>query len=395
MKKLLPVFALLLALSGILLWRAPTPAVSASQDAVQLIALNIGKADCMLLLWEDQAFLIDAGYEQNYPAIKIMLEQFQVARLNGVILTHCHEDHFGGLIPLAKSDVVIDQWYAAEISYDVKPGKHPGALAAASRGASMQYLKAGDVIPVGEQGALTVLGPLTVNEENENNNSLVLRFSCPQGSILLAGDMKDDEENDLLRARLFSPTDVLKAGHHGDNKASTLNMLRAVQPKATLILTSTQEENDTPARSTLSRLAAAGSQVYVSQDFQDAILLTLKNGTPEVTDIAWQGVPPRAKDITLRIDGNDDILIIQNKSKEPLSLKDGYVYSTRGNELIQLPDVTVQSGQAFVIGSRSTRGACDHTWNIKRVWHQKKLDMAILYDAYGRPLACTDNGRAE
>ena len=67
----------------------------------------------------------------------------------------------------------------------------------------MQYLKAGDVIPVGEQGALTVLGPLTVNEENENNNSLVLRFSCPQGSILLAGDMKDDEENDLLRARLF------------------------------------------------------------------------------------------------------------------------------------------------------------------------------------------------
>ena len=34
-------------------------------------------------------------------------------------------------------------------------------------------------------------------DENENNNSLVMRFSSPHGSILFAGDMKNEEENDV------------------------------------------------------------------------------------------------------------------------------------------------------------------------------------------------------
>lgn len=399
MKVLTRILAFFLLLAGIVSWSLPgVPQADLQEDAgtLRLIALNIGKADCLLLMWEDQAYLIDAGYEQNYPAVETLLNQYGVTHLNGVFLTHCHKDHFGGLMALAQSKIAVDFWYAPEIYYDVKPGQHPAALAAASRGMPVTYLKAGDEIAAGDAGSFRVLGPVTVNEENENNNSLVLRFSCPAGSILLAGDMKDDEEYDLLRAGAFEKTDVLKVGHHGDSKATTLNMLRAVQPKVSLILTSTQEEIDTPARGVLSRLAAAGSQVYVSQDAHDAWQVTLRDGKITVDDVIWQNVPARSEGVSLRMDVNNDLLTILNSSSVLLSLEGCVLYSSRGDDLLTLPsDAAVAPGGQYTVGSRATRGDSDCLWNIKRVWHQKKLDIAILYDAFGRPLACTDNGFPE
>ena len=83
--------------------------------------------------------------------------------------------------------------------------------------------------------------------------------------------MKEEEEEALLTAKAFTPCTLLKAGHHGDNKATGKLLLKAVQPQAAVILTSSEEEPDTPAASTLNRLRNAGSEVYVTQDADDAI----------------------------------------------------------------------------------------------------------------------------
>lgn len=383
----------MLALSVGLLSSA-LPAVSETEEA-RLICLNIGKADCMLLLYQGEAWLIDAGYEQTFPALRAMLGQYGVERLNGVILTHCHEDHAGGLTPLAQSDVPVDAWYAARIYYDVKETKHPAILAAAARGENVIWLEAGDALPVGD-GKLTVLGPLTVNEDNENNNSLVLRFSCGQGGILLAGDMKEDEEYALLAANAFSSCDVLKAGHHGDNNATTKKMLLIVQPKAAVILTDSREEPDTPAAATLKRLSEVGCAAYISQDFSDALQVTLKKGKkPEVTDVKWDGAPEKAQRVYMAVDSAQDTLTIYNRGTETLNLSGGCFYSTKGNELISLPDAAVAPGEKFVIGTRATTIETDYTADIKRVFNKKSLDRALLYDAWGRLLACTDNGLPE
>lgn len=391
-KALTRFLALLFLIVGVVVWSA-TGVIQADEEegAAVLTALNIGKADCLLLQWADQAFLIDTGYEQNYPALETMLAQYGVTHLNGVFITHCHKDHLGGLLPLLKSKTGIDALYAPAYYADVK-GPHPVSLAAAARGMGVTFLKAGDAIPAGEDAAFTVLGPITLNEDNENNNSLVMRFACPQGSILLAGDMKEDEEFDLLAAGVFEKTDVLKVGHHGDNKASTLKMLRIVQPKVSLILTSSQEENDTPARGVLTRLTAAGSKIYVSQDAHDALRVTLKNGVPAVEDVSWEGVPARAEGIKMSINVKNDLLTIQNSGDSPLSLKGCALYSSQGGDLFYLPEGEIAPGGEYTVGSRSTDGACDAVWNVKRVWSKKKRDVALLADAWGRTLACTDNG---
>lgn len=393
MKKFFSVLSVIFLLLGLV--SIGVPGLSETEEGVRLVCLNIGKADCMLLLYQDEAYLIDAGYAHTYPALQTALAQLGVARLNGVFLTHCHEDHAGGLFPLAQSDVPVGAWYAARIYFGPTALQHPAVLAAAQRNESVVWLDAGNVIPVGTDGSFTVLGPLTLNEDNENNNSLVMRFSSPQGSILLAGDMKEDEEYGLLAAGLLSPCDLLKAGHHGDNKATSKALLNAVMPKAAVILTSTLEEPDTPASSTLKRLSGIGCQVYVSQDYHDALLFTLKGGQVTFQDVQWQGVPERPSGVGLAIDVDRDTLTIINRGAAELSLSGCCVYSTKGNELISLPDVLVAAGGAYTIGSDASDAPVDMTAQSKRIWSKKKLDIAILYDAYGRPVACTNNGLAE
>ncbi len=367
------------------------------EDAVRLLCLNIGKADCMLLFFGEKTFLIDAGYEQTWPALETALTQYKIDRLNGVFLTHCHQDHQGGLLSLARSNIQVDAWYASSIFHNIMETDHPAVLAAGLRGQEVCWLEAGNTVPVSREAAFTVLGPLSVNEENENNNSLVMRFSSPQGSILFSGDMKEDEEYELLDAGMLSPCTLLKAGHHGDSGATGKAFLRAVSPQAAIILTSSQEEPDTPASSVITRLLKAGCSVYVSQDFHDAMLITLKNNlVASVDDVTWQGVPERYQGLKLHIDLANDTLTIENTGGVSLRL-DGYrLYSTKGKDLFSLPDgIVLNAGEIMSIGSKATPGKTDLKWNLKRVWHQSKTDTAILYDAYGRPVACTNNGIAE
>ena len=190
MKKKILLLAALLIAGGVAVWAvtsAGTGTVKGGESEVRFTCLNIGKGDCMLLQWEDQAYLIDAGYSQTWKALETALAQCGVTHLNGVFLTHCHKDHVGGVYGLAQSDVTVDAWYAPALYYTMNADVHPAQWAAEYQGKTVTWLRAGDVVGAGEGYTFTVLGPLSVNQDNENNNSLVMRFASPAGSILLAG----------------------------------------------------------------------------------------------------------------------------------------------------------------------------------------------------------------
>ncbi len=371
------------------------PATASGEEGVTLVCLNVGKADCLLLTTGDKAFLIDTGYDYTYPALEAMLKHYGVSRLDGVFLTHCHEDHEGGLDALSKSDLEIGAWYAPAIYTGVSDSKHPAVLAAQNRNDTVTFLSQGNVVDAGGGAAFTVLGPLSEDSENENNNSLVMRFDSPHGSILLTGDMKADEEAELLYAKLIAPADVLKVGHHGDSGATTASLLTAVSPKIALISTRNAEETDTPAPSTLYRLKQAGAQTYVTEDTDSAIEVTLRDGEATAKYAAWEELPAKATGIALSIDTENDLLTLKNTGDAALALKDCTLVSVRGGEWFALPDITITPGGAYLIGSKTTKIADDMKLPDKRVWHKSKRDVALLCDAFGRLIAVTENGLPE
>ena len=255
-----------------------TSAQADSGTELSLMAINVDKADALLLRSGESAYLIDTGTKKSADKLISVLHSEGVDRLTGVILTHTHSDHVGGLKKLLDSGIVIENIYTSKY-YVLKKedGKHPVDKAIKKKDYQVVYLAGGDSLPL-DGGRLTVLGPLELNEDAENCNSLVLLAEGGGGSILLTGDMEFPEEDSLLKAGLIPQADVLKIGNHGEGDATSQIFVVTVQPKLALISTNTEEEPDTPDPRVIKLLNDQGIEYIITQDSTNGVLVTLKDG---------------------------------------------------------------------------------------------------------------------
>ena len=253
-------------------------AETAGETELSLLAINVGKADALLLRSGNSSYLIDTGTKKSAGTLVNVLQDEGVTRLTGVILTHTHADHVGGLKSLLDSGIVIENIYASKY-YVLKKedGKHPVEKAIKKKDYAITWLSGGDELPL-DGGKLTVLGPLELNEEAENCNSLVLLAEGGGGSILLTGDMEFPEEDSLLKAGVIPRADVLKIGNHGEGDATSRQLVITVQPKLAVISTDSDEEPDTPDPRVIRLLNDQGIEYAITQKSQSGVLVTLKNG---------------------------------------------------------------------------------------------------------------------
>ena len=244
---------------------------------LSLYAINVRKADALLLRSGETTYLIDTGTEDGWPALYKVLKKEGITRLTGVILTHTDKDHVGGFALLVESDIEIENVYASAFYNKKKESKHPAVKALKGTDKQVVFLSGGDSLPL-DGGTLEVLGPLVKNEEAENCNSLVMLATGGGGTMLLTGDMEFPEEESLLAAGLFSRVDVLKVGNHGEGDATGTAFIDAVQPKVAVISTNSDDEPDTPANRVMKLLNKYNVTVYLTQDSEDGVLITLKDG---------------------------------------------------------------------------------------------------------------------
>lgn len=259
---------------------------AAADTEVSALFINVGKADATLLFLGEQRFLIDTGSKDSYEHLARVLDSYDVKRLDGLLITHTDKDHVGGLKKLLKSAIAVDRLYASALHIEEK--SHPVQQAAEKNEVPLTWLSAGDEIDLQNGCVLHVLGPLTRDAANENNNSLVLRLSTPQGDMLLTGDMELDEEAELIAQGFIAPAPVLKVAHHGEDDASGRTFMLLVRPQWAVISTSTAEEPDTPDGKVLSRLREVQASVAVTQDAEVGILVRLKDGEAAAEVIDWR-----------------------------------------------------------------------------------------------------------
>ena len=95
------------------------------ETELSLLAINVGKADALLLRSGDSAYLIDTGTKKTADTLLDTLRKEGVTQLTGVILTHTHADHTGGLKALLSSDITVENLYAAKYYVLKKEVKKP------------------------------------------------------------------------------------------------------------------------------------------------------------------------------------------------------------------------------------------------------------------------------
>ena len=385
MKRMFLLICLLILLTATVV-RAESPYEKA-ETPLTLFAVNVGKGDALLLNSGSDTYLIDTGLKEHWGELSCALEMLQVTRLTGVILTHTDKDHVGGAWPLATSSIEVDAWYASAYYADIKKeSKHPAVEAAALRGQTVTFLKAGDELPLGN-GKLMVAGPITASE-TENCNSLVLVAEGSGGRMLLTGDMEFPEEQELLRQGAIPRCQVLKVGNHAEGDATSEALLNVVKPEIAVISTNSDEEPDTPDMRVLALLASSGAKIYQTQDAASGVLVTIDQGVATANLMNYAEFPAQVKGVVIaQVDNQDDRITLRNQGQNPADVGGWFIVSDKGSQMYVLPKGTsIAPGAELVIGSQSSKENGDLTWPDKKVWHKSKEDAAYLYDVYGRQM---------
>lgn len=257
-----------------------------AQAQVELFAVNVGKGDALVVRAGDYTCLIDTGKEKAQEQLEVALKALGVEALDAVFITHTDKDHTGGLKWLRESDIEIRAIYASRYYPNTTEKKHPAVKAAKKLDLTVNWLGAGDSVPLGDSGAVfRVLAPAMEIPDDEDDNSLVMMLESPDGRILLTGDMEHVEEAALLTSGADLRCDVLKVANHGDSDATSAALIAACAPSVALISTDSAEKPGTPDAGVVRNLQGIGCAVCVTQDASLGIRVTLDGGRVAVENV--------------------------------------------------------------------------------------------------------------
>ncbi|MBP3410573.1 MAG: MBL fold metallo-hydrolase [Clostridia bacterium] len=261
---------------------------SSAQAKVELLAATVGKGDALLVRAGNYTCLIDTGKSDAEKNLDRVLSHLKIDALDAVFITHTDKDHTGGLKWLRKSDIEIRAIYASRYYPETTTKKHQAVKTAEKLGLEVNWLGAGDRVPLGDSGAVfEVVAPEREIPGNEDDNSLVMMLNSPDGRILFAGDMERQEEKSLLSSGADLHCDVLKVPNHGDSDACSADLISACAPKIAVISTDTDEKPDTPDSRVLKNLKKAGCATFITQDCTMGVYVTLDAGEVQAKYVNW------------------------------------------------------------------------------------------------------------
>lgn len=273
----------------------------APRGVLRVNVLDVGQGDAILIdLPHGGAMLVDAGGFVGSPVdpgarvIRPLLRARRRERLDVVVLSHPHPDHFGGL-PSALDGVEVGElWDTGQGEAEGAGPVYAGLLASLRRrGVPIRR-------PASLCGAPQVISGATIEvlapcpdahpDRGANDNSFVLRVSYGARSALLVGDAEHEAEAALVeRHGAALRADLLKVGHHGSRTSTGAAFLAAVSPSIAAVSCGVRNRFGHPSPEVLSRLSARG--VAIARTDRGGALIWETDGE----HVSWSrpGEPPR------------------------------------------------------------------------------------------------------
>lgn len=208
-------------------------------NELKLTLIGLGSADAMLIETPGgKKYMVDTGTASGCESRAIpLLKNKGITKLDGILLTHWHPDHFGG-IPLILKECQVAQFINNEANLDHPDGEMKKAIAdLKAKKVPAIIPKVGDIYDWGGVQAHVIH---TYNgafgNVNPNDYSTVIKLVYKSSSFLLTGDLMELGEKFLIDNNADLKADVLKCQHHGLNdNPSNIPFLRKVNPKIAIV----------------------------------------------------------------------------------------------------------------------------------------------------------------
>jgi competence protein ComEC len=240
----------------------------AAAPGLRVTLIDVGQGESILVEFPGRrVMLIDGGglagssFDVGERVVSPVLWRKGLKRIDTLVLTHAHPDHFGGLVAVARNFRIGEFW-------EGRPGPDGGPCAALARALGPRTLRRrvgrGDRFREGRV-AIEVLHPprdlAAAPAPASNEDSLVIRMTLDRVSFLFTGDAGAPTERELLGSGGGLAATVLKVGHHGSAASTSPGWLAAVRPRLALISVGDGNTFGFPSPDVLARCRSAGAQV--------------------------------------------------------------------------------------------------------------------------------------
>lgn len=234
--------------------------------------IDVGQADCELIVCGDRSVLIDAGEAETADKVIKFIKDLGIKKLDCVVATHPHADHIGAL-PYIIDEIGADNIIMPNLTEENIPATrvYEALLAAvASSGAKVYAAQRYDSYKYGDI-EFTLYAPVSESEKELNNMSVVLRLVYGENSFLFTGDAESKVERVLLSENIILKSDVIKVGHHGSKTSSSKDFVYAVSPKYAICCCGDGSQSH-PASEITERWQSAGAEFFRT-DFSGTIVV--------------------------------------------------------------------------------------------------------------------------
>lgn len=262
------IIILLCTFLGLLSYFQNRPLIDINEDILRVYYLNVGQADCTLVVNNGQTMLIDGANEADSSLIIKYIKKLGISKLDYVIATHPDMDHIAGL------DKII---LAFDVEYIYMPitnksNKEMNELYNAIENKTVINPTASDYFYLGNSKC-TILNSGDTSEVSDNNSSIVLQLDYGETNCLFMGDAENEVEENVI----WNDIDVLKVSHHGSSDATSQTFLETVKPEHSIISVGTNNSHNHPSSETLSNLNAVNSTIYRTDE--EGTIILISDGT--------------------------------------------------------------------------------------------------------------------
>ena len=247
-------------------------------DNFKIHFFNTIWSDLIILEKDNHFALVDTASAFYYPDIKEYFEELKIEKLDFIILTHFHSDHYGNIINIL-NDYKIDTLYFREYTNYELIGSD-GKVACEEYN-KKEKEKSDNIIKIAKEKTKLIIVDENLNEINfrginidiycnklivkemyenpsspyyqerkfnDNYNSITLFIKINNHTIYLGGDATDSNASvdelkylssnaikEIYKKYNINSIDIYKTAHHGGPGNNNLDLLTLINPKYAII----------------------------------------------------------------------------------------------------------------------------------------------------------------
>ena len=278
----------------------PNNEIQEAQGQLMLHMIDVGQADCFLLVQEDQTALVDCGTRSTGKDAVDYLKSIGIKKLDYVFGTHPHDDHMGGAAEVL-NNIEVGKLYAPDIfdimeyNKDGDPIKPPvwysemmtavnSIDAQLNKGVPKNQQTSIWNFPVNEDGefekftigdaVVQFYAPLEDDYSDKNDYSICAKVSFGSIDIMMTGDATTAVEKALLKQNYDLDVEIFQAGHHGSDTSNSKDFLNEMSPECIVISCGMQNKHNHPLKSVIELFKNFGLPVYRTDESGNIIMTT-------------------------------------------------------------------------------------------------------------------------